>query len=333
MVRGSRELAFALLLPLLAACEAKLRLDGVEATRAQSVRRTDQFQSVVAAGERIVVVANHGVVVVSDDAGGNWRRHELAGWPSLIDIARCPDGQLVALAYEREIWVAPADASQWTRRAIASEETPQALTCDPQGRLWVVGSFSSFAMSPDMGKTWQTQSLDEDLFLTTVQFLDQEHAIATGEFGTVVTTRDGGQTWALQPPMPEEFYPSDTWFQSAQVGWAVGLQGRVYGTMDGGQTWQLESTPTLAPLFRLGAIAGVPHAVGGDGIVLRRRDGHWELLPYAQPFRTYLRALAAVGERVLVAGGGGALRVLEPTPPASPVAMREPVHATRELPR
>lgn len=302
------------ILMLLGGCEAKLRLEAVDAAREQAIRRTDHFQSAVANAERMVVVGTHGLIVTSADQGKSWQRFELAGWPSLIDITACPDGELVALAYEGQIWTAPATADAWTMHRIESAETPQALTCDPAGRIWVVGGFSSFTMSADHGKTWSAQSLDEDLFLTTIQFFDGDTAIATGEFGTVVKTIDAGATWQVQAPMPDEFYPEDTWFQDSQTGWAVSLRGRVLATTDGGMTWALQSTPTLAPLFSLSMSGGVPYAVGGDGVIVRRVDEAWQAVEYAEPFHLYLRAVAPVGDRLLVAGGSGALRLLSLEP-------------------
>lgn len=311
MVPGAKTLLPVLLAILLAGCEAKLRLDGVEATKAQPVRRTDQFQSAVGSEQALVAVASHGVVVASTDHGKTWRRHDLAGWPSLIDIDRCPDGQLVALSYEREIWLAPADGSSWERRPIDTKETPQALTCDPTGRIWVVGSFSTFLSSTDRGATWQSQSLDQDLLLTTIQFLDADHAVSTGEFGTVATTEDGGKTWRQLDPIPEEFYPADTWFRDTQRGWSVGLQGRIYGTRDGGASWQLEPTPTLAPLYSLAGVNGAPYAVGGEGVVLRLDGDQWKEVRYNEPSHSYLRALAPAGNELMVAGGAGSLRLLD----------------------
>ncbi len=295
---------------LLAGCEAKLRLEEVDATRQQPIRRSDQFQAAASNAERVVVVATHGVIVTSADQGQSWQRVELEGWPSLMDVAACPDGSFVALAFERQIWLGSPTAEQWTMAKIDSNETPQALTCDSRGRVWVVGSFSTFLVSADKGATWTAQSLEEDLFLTSIQFFDANHAIAVGEFGAVLKTMDGGTTWQNLDPMPEEFYPQDAWFQDPQQGWAVGLRGRVMETADGGATWRLVQTPTLAPLFTLGALNGVPCVVGGDGVVMLRVNGQWQPQSYPDAYHQYLRAMLPLGDKLLVAGGSGALRVL-----------------------
>lgn len=316
--------AFGWALCLLAGCEAKLRLEAVEAARAEPIRRSDQFQAAVGDERHLVVVGAHGVVVSSADGGATWQRQDLAGWPSLLDIARCPDGSFVALAYERELWTAPADAGAWTRIPLASKETPQAITCDPQGRWWIVGSFSSIQSSSDHGKSWNTQTLDEDLFLTSIQFVSAEHAFATGEFGTVLRSTDGGASWERLPSLPEEFYPEDAWFADEQRGWVVGLQGGIYATTDGGTTWSRQVSDTLAPLYALGNVAGVPHAVGGEGVVLRLEQSQWRRVAYENPVHGFLRViLAARTDHMLIAGGSGALRVL-PAAGDSPTVASSP---------
>ncbi|MSR15226.1 MAG: hypothetical protein EXR86_11805 [Gammaproteobacteria bacterium] len=316
-------LGIAVLFSLLVGCEAKLRLEAVEAARAQPIRRTDQFQAGVAAADRLVIVATHGVIVTSTDQGAHWQRQQLPGWPSLIDIAQCPNGEFAALAFEGQVWRAPATGDAWTMQKIDTTETPQAITCDSRGRLWVVASFSTIMHSGDGGKTWSSQSLDEDLFLTSIQFFDVDTAVAAGEFGTVIKTIDGGATWARLAPMPDEFYPEDTWFKDPMNGWSVSLRGRMIETRDGGSTWALRQTPTFAPLFTLGTVGDSTFAAGGDGVILRLVDGAWRPMVYDNPFHLYLRVLLPVGNQLLVAGGSGALRVLPVAPPVTVAARIE----------
>jgi photosystem II stability/assembly factor-like uncharacterized protein len=309
-VSGIKRLRAAFIAFALVGCEAKLRLEDVDAARAEPIRRTDQFQAGAVSAERLVVVATHGVVVTSSDRGTSWKRYELPGWPSLIDVTQCPNGNFVALAFEGQVWTAPPTGDVWTMQKIDTTETPQAITCDSRDRLWVVGSFSTILNSADGGKTWASYSLDEDLILTTIQFFDRDNAVATGEFGTALKTADGGATWLRLAPMPDEFYPEDTWFQDPMTGWSVSLRGRIIETRDGGATWSLQATPTLAPLFTLGAIDGTPYAVGGDGVVLRLTKGAWEVVSYDDQFHLYLRVLTPLDDKLLIAGGSGSLRVL-----------------------
>ncbi|MDP2323139.1 MAG: hypothetical protein Q8N51_03815, partial [Gammaproteobacteria bacterium] len=175
----------------LGACESPLNLDGVEHRKTVPIRRSDMFQEAASNGNALVVVGNHGLVLRSTDDGATWARQELPQWPSLIDLAACPDGQLAALATEGEVLVSTDDGQTWAPHPIETEESPQGITCDPVNRLWVVGSFSTIIVSADGGETWDDKSMGDDTIFTTIQFLDEQNAVIFGEFGSTVHSRDG----------------------------------------------------------------------------------------------------------------------------------------------
>ena len=300
-------------MPWLLACEAPLVLDGVEAQKAQPTQRSDFLQAIATNGNTAVAVGNRGVVVTSADQGKTCQRQVLDGQPFLLDISVCPDGGFVALASEQQVWIGNSSGSEWQLAAMETFETPQAVTCDPRGRIWVVGSFSSIIRSDDMGETWVETSMDEDLHFTSVQFLDDNNAILTGEFGAIVRTQDGGETWENLAPLEGEFYPQDAFFKDLNTGWIVGLTGTVLETMDGGASWSRVATGTDAPLYGVADGTGHIYAVGGYGTVLKRQaDGSWSRIDHGQPVRFYLRGAAVLPDgRLLAAGGAGALIAVE----------------------
>ena len=138
---------------LLAACESPLNLKGVEASESQPIRRGDLFQQAASSDKALLVVGNHGLVLRSLDAGKTWSRQEIPGWPSLIGIAACPNGQFAALATEGEVFVSADDGQTWVSNPIQTEESPQGISCDPRNRLWVVGSCTTIIVSDDAGKS------------------------------------------------------------------------------------------------------------------------------------------------------------------------------------
>ena len=302
--------AFAALV-IITACEAPLKLDGVEKRLHEPVRRSDQFQMASANDKAIVVVGNQGLIVTSTDQGQSWHRHELPDWPELIDITSCPDGSFAALATEGQVWISADDGENWKPHDINSEEAPQAITCDPGGRLWVVGSFSSIFSSEDAGGTWATTSLDEDTILTNIQFLDAQTAYISGEFGTMLKTTDGGTSWQRLPELQNSFYPQAMHFENHDSGWILGLQGQILHTEDGGENWTLQTTDTRAPLYGIGKVGNELYVAGGEGTVLQQRGQKWVKMNTGKPILLYLRAVLPVGkDRLLIAGQAGALYVL-----------------------
>jgi hypothetical protein len=65
--------------------------------------------------------------------------------------------------------------------------------------VWVAGRPGSTILhSPDMGRTWVTQSTGQPMPLNGIFFRDPEHGWAVGEFGSIMATVDGGKSWRVQ---------------------------------------------------------------------------------------------------------------------------------------
>lgn len=316
-VRGRYSAAWPVMAVVLAAClagcEAPLVLDGVEKMRASATHRLDRYQAAVRNGSDVVVVGNQGVILTSGDGGVNWTRAELPDWPALIDVTTCPNGAFVALAYDRKVFVSTDGGKSWAGKSLNdTTETPQAITCAPDGRLWVVGSFTYIWSSADLGDTWSETTRDEDAILTNVQFFDPDNGIVTGEFGLVMMTSDGGESWEAMPPLPDEFYPQEAYFRDPMTGWVIGLGGTILHTADGGQSWVTQDSGTPVSLFGIDEVGGTLYVVGGEGTMLAYRGGRWENVDHKLPVRLYLRAIEALDDkRLLIGGVRGALHVFD----------------------
>lgn len=298
---------------VLSACEAPLVLDGVERMRANPVHRMDRYQSAASHENNVVVVGNQGVILNSADGGNSWQRNVLENWPALIDVTSCADGTFAALAYDQKVFVSTDGGASWVPKSLNdTTETPQSITCSPNGTLWVVGSFTFIWSSPDKGDSWTETSRDEDAILTTVQFFDDNNGIITGEFGTALLTKDGGKNWEQLPPIPDEFYPQEAYFNNPSEGWLIGLGGTILNTSDGGNSWQEQPSGTQASLFGIERVGGQMFAVGGEGTMLAYNNGEWQPVNHGKPIRLYLRAIEAMdNKRCLVGGIGGSLHVID----------------------
>jgi len=302
---------------LLSACESPLVLERVVEQQKQSLQRTDLFQAATANDNVLVTVGGYGVIVASTDGGKSWVRQQLENQPTLIDATACPDGTLAALAIEGQVWVSSDDGNSWISHSLDSIEVPQALTCDPVNRLHVVASFSTIMMSPDHGGSWETFSFDEDMIFTNIQFFNSTDGLIVGEFGSMVKTFDGGQTWEMVEPMPDEFYPMASLFLDMNTGWVAGLNGTVFHTTDGGGSWIKQDSETNAPLYRLVKSASSIYIVGDFGTLLEYREGEngrWVKSAIDVGSRSYLRATRAMPDgRLLLGGGAGVLKLVGPS--------------------
>lgn len=294
---------------LLAGCEARLDLSGVDAELARPTHRSDLFQAVARHQNTIITVGGMGAVVQSNDGGNNWQRTTLAGKPFLVDVTVCPDGIFHAIDKTDGIWSSQADGS-WARQALPDMTEPQAMTCDAAGVIWVTGGFSTIIHSTDVGANWEIWTLDEDIYLTTIQFVGDQHGIATGEFGTVLLSADSGVSWDRAADLPDSFYPQGTYFSSPESGWVIGLNGTIWATENGGQSWQKIPSGINIPLYGITGIGNTLVAVGDNTTIMYHRigDTEWTLLNGARKTRTYLRGVISLEDgQFLTAGGGGAI--------------------------
>lgn len=291
-------------------CESPLVLDEVQKAEQSPIRRTDSLQAISAYRQNIVVVGSGGLILTSGDGGSSWQRHEIASWPSFMDVTSCSDGLFAALAFEGEVWISGDNGQTWNLSELPTEEAPQAIQCDPADNLWVVGSFSTISISRDGGANWTVSSQDEDVIYTDIQFFDEQTVYIAGEFGTLMKTTDGGANWEFLPPMPDEFYPQSMYFEDPDKGWVAGLGGVLLATEDGGRTWQVQSTGSLVTLYTMAKADGHIFVVGGEGSMFRYNGTDWTPVDHGQTFRLYLRGLETLPDhRLIVSGPGGVLHV------------------------
>lgn len=295
----------------LTACGTPPDLSAVKAELGKSLHRYDIVESLASNGKVIVGGTQSGAALVSSDAGKTWTREAL-GPVSMIGLSVCPDGSFLGIDFYHKVWTADAQGAGWKAAALEKPRVPLTVTCDGKGRWWVAGSGAKIAVSSDKGATWTLTDLKEDAQFTTLQMVDDKFGIAMGEFGMVVTTQDGGQTWAKGPSIAGEFYPYASLFVNGKEGWASGLAGQILHTTDSGKTWNKDSNATGAALYRLFLQDGKPVGVGAGGIVARYESGTWKAIAYPDAAPVFLGAGTATGPHSLALGGpGGLVRVID----------------------
>ena len=297
------------------ACQAPLRLDGVEKQGKQPVQRFDAYQVAAQIDKRTLAVLGNNGVVLEYDLGksGEPKRFTVGAergfdTPSFMAATRCPSGRFFALAFDGGVWERQS-AGEWRENKIDTTESVQDIACTADDTLWVSASFTTLFKSVDHGKNWTETSRDEDAAFTQLSFPDPMIGFAVGEFGFLLKTVNNGQSWTQVRGISEDFYPLSTRFISSEEGWIGGLQGAIYHTLDGAQSWQKENADSIAPIYNIVETNSGMMAVGNFGTVLRRQaNGHWVGVGQDTiKSRGYLRALAVVGKsnpQVFIAGQG-----------------------------
>ena len=66
-------------------------------------------------------------------------------------------------------------------------------------KVWIAGTPGTrIFFTPDAGLSWQVFSTRQNAPLRAIHFADDLHGWAVGDFGTILATEDGGQTWRRQ---------------------------------------------------------------------------------------------------------------------------------------
>lgn len=296
---------------LLTGCEAPLNLEAVRQVSEQSSKRTDFYQSMARNDQVIVVTGNDGVLLTSRDNGKTWKRQALNSTASFLALDVCPDNSFIALTFDNQVWQGNAQGSLWTPHPLPSQEQMLTVACAPDGSWWTAGSFTTIQYSSDLGKNWGETSLYEDAIINNLQFINQDQAIATGEYGMVLRSDDGGLNWDYAGYLPDEFYAHTSYFRSMEEGWVGGLNGFIYHTTDGGESWEQIPAETNAPVFGFIPGSSELYAVADNATVLQLQGSTWKKISESdQPL--YLRTGLLMPEhKLLVAGGRGLLFDLE----------------------
>jgi photosystem II stability/assembly factor-like uncharacterized protein len=133
-------------------------------------------------------------------------------------------------------------------------------------------------------------------------FVSATEGWIAGEFGTILHTEDGGQTWTSQSP--DEFDKfSGIDFRDSENGIIVGTQGVIYYTENGGETWTPANLPAEDTLLKVQYITDTRAvAMGLRGCITQTDDGGKNWTAYCLPFHyTWLCGIA------VTAGGNGYL--------------------------
>ena len=136
--------------------------------------------------------------------------------------------------------------------------------------------------SSESGWQWQYPKPQGNT-LNDIFVFDENRAVAVGDLGTVIRTKDGGETWEVQHHAGGTALPLyGVFFIDEEFGWAAGGtwwtdQRVLLKTEDGGATWTIVETQTEGYALPFQGVyfvsADTGFVFGEDGLVLRTTDG------------------------------------------------------------
>ena len=263
--------------PGAAPAPASLKIRPAEATTAATKA---MILSSARAGKRIVAAGNHGIVLLSDTDGADFRQAKSV--------------------------------------PVRSTLTAVFFVDDKTG--WAVGQWGVVLRTDDAGESWTLQrhdtSVDQPLF--SVWFRDRQRGFAVGLWSLLIATFDGGKTWTqVKLPPPPGGKKADrnllkifanrmgTLFVAAEQGmilksydgenWTYlntgykgtfwtgivlnngtllvgGIRGTIYRSTDDGRSWREAKSEFKSSITDFAEAGGKVHAAGRDGVFLESDD-------------------------------------------------------------
>ena len=256
--------------------------------------------SAARAGARLVAVGARGVVVLSDDQGKTWRQAVSVPVRSTLTAVTFIDSARGWAVGHNGVVLASDDAGEHWRvqRFVADVDRPlfSVRFLDHQ-RGVAVGLWSLVLATSDGGVNWREVKVapppeggkaDRNLFSL---FADKAGTLyAAAERGTVLRSRDAGQTWQYL----ETGYKGSLWVGMAldDGGLLVaGMRGSAYRSDDHGNTWRAIDSGSKSSLTGIAAEGQKVTFVGLDGVVATSDDGGRTLQATQRPDRLALTAV------------------------------------------
>lgn len=252
-----------------------------DAVQPPTVSAKDRFYGVAHANpEALWLAGNMGKIVYSSDGGSTWVPQPTPVSSTIQSIAAWDHDVVVAVGDGGVVLRTTDGGAHWTR-----VEAPVSEIADK---------------------------------LIRVRIMADDSAWITGEYGTVLVSRDRGRSWTDATPAEDDV----TWHDIAGDGKSlcvVGEFGRIMISRDAGAEWTAVESPVASTLNSVAfRDSGHGVAVGLQGTVLVTSDGgaSWEELPPVAEEHLYGVAWAdghwmAVGDKGLVARSGTAAREWE----------------------
>ncbi len=143
-------------------------------------------------------------------------------------------------------------------------------------RVLILGFTVFLFVVPVMLHAQPVRSQD-DLF--SVTFPNEKEGWASGRYGTILHTTDGGKTWIPQKT-GTEYTLSAIHFVDSKNGWVVGEEGTIMHTNDGGKTWGMQKSPVNLFLMDVHFLTPVKGFIVGERThILSTNDGgkNWKI--------------------------------------------------------
>lgn len=271
------------------------------------------------AGQRIVAVGDHGVVLLSDD-GSTFRQARTVPVRSLLTSVQFIDVRHGYAAGHDGVVLGTRDGGEtWTLLRVARPGTEQPILSfhfDSPEHGIAVGLYGWAIETHDAGRTWSELQVgaggNADRHLFHVFASASGSLFIAGEGGIVFRSTDRGRSWqGVATEGGGSLWYGRTLSDGSLM--VCGMRGHLYRSSDDGRTWLSVDSKTTQSLTGITELAdGRVIAVGMAGTVLESRDSGRTFTTAPGSESADLTAVLADGPQALLLSMTGPLKRASP---------------------
>lgn len=282
------------------------------------------FLSCIQLQPRVVCAGERGVIVYSDDAGGNWTQAQVPVSTLITSISAANHSMLWAAGHSGSILFSSDGGEHWDLQFDGRQAN--ALQIE-HARSELNSLKEEFAQADEMAQEELQFSVEDAEFVLSnaqfdaqlgpanpfldVLFLDGKQGYAVGAYGLFVKTEDGGQSWSTIAHRLENFDRYHLNAISQLKGGTLiiaGEAGMLFASYDQGESWETLYGPYQGSFFGVQATGNHDEALlyGLKGNVFKTADGgqSWQRIELGVETSLTASARSEAGRLVIVGLSG-----------------------------
>ena len=285
----------------------------------QSVRSGlphDAIYSIDRSGNSLWAIGGHGLVLRSDDDGGEWESIASPGDFAALGMA-IHKSQPVIVGQAGKAFKLSGDGENWEPLDSGTDERLLDIATLSDGSQIAVGSFGAIVKRSAGSDGFTKVAVDweaiiEDGFEPHLYDVMQTKAgtiLIGAEFGMVLRSRNGGKSWSVQNTNDSSVFALHQGRNGRLIG--VGQAGYIISSKDDGVSWQASKSGTSANLLGVSS-SGKTFAVVGVRAVLKSDNGgrSWKAVSNRETERRWYQGITGVspdsdGRKFVAAGQFG----------------------------
>lgn len=269
--------------------------------------------SVANTGKRLVAAGEQGVIVYSDDQGKKWQQASVPASTLLTSIKFTDNQTGWAIGHDGLVLKTNDSGSSW--KSVLSGNDINQLRISALENL--LGSMTTDNFTPEQIEDTE-YALDDAVIaqeegptspLLDMLFLNSSHGFLIGAYGTMLETRDAGQSWQFighMLPNPEGFHLNRIYQLKSGRLLILGEAGLLLVSDDKGESWLNLDFPYDGSFFSA-AESDALYIMGLRGNTFRFDDQNQNWQRVQLPVAATINDAIVVEDQIIMVGQGGTL--------------------------